>query len=118
MTLAERSDRELLAIIDAWADPGQVHVPGCVLLDLQGYCLDCHTVAYNALQEMKERQEAGETVLTYEQRMGRIQEEADLDAQLLAHVLNCDEPFCQQFRKLLQYADTLRAEYPYHPPVA
>lgn len=106
MTLAERSDRELLAIIDAWADPGQVHVPGCVLLDLQGYCLDCHTVAYNALQEMKERR------VNYEQRMERIQEEADLDAQLLAHVLNCDEAFCQQFRKLLQYADTLRTETP------
>lgn len=46
--------------------------------------------------------------MTYEERMTQIGEEADLDPKLLAHVLNCDEPFCQQMRKLLNYAASLR----------
>jgi hypothetical protein len=54
---------------------------------------------------------------TYYERMERIREEADLDDWILEHALNCDEPFCQQFRKLLNYADTLRASLPYDPLV-
>lgn len=52
-----QSDEELMAIINAWADPDRSHVPGCHL-DFVGYCLDCHSAAYNALQTMKARLDA------------------------------------------------------------
>jgi hypothetical protein len=48
------SDEALREIIDAWAEPRLSHVPGCTL-DFEGYCLDCHADAWNALQEMKRR---------------------------------------------------------------
>jgi hypothetical protein len=48
--------------------------------------------------------------MNYRERMQRIATEADLDAKLLEHVLDCDEPFCQQMRKLLNYAASLRMD--------
>ena len=56
---AEASDADLMATIDAWSNkdwtvPGKSHVPGCTL-DFDGYCLDCHADACNALDEMKRR---------------------------------------------------------------
>ena len=51
----EPTDEMLMAIINAWVEPGRVHVPGCVLTDLESYCLDCHVTASNALDEMKRR---------------------------------------------------------------
>jgi uncharacterized protein YpbB len=52
-------------------------------------------------------------VKTYIERMARIQQEADLDAELVAHVLSCDERFCQEFRKLLNFTDSLMKDVDY-----
>ena len=53
------TDEELMAIINAWVDPGVSHVPGCSLT-FDGYCLDCHSDAFAALQEIKRRRGIGD----------------------------------------------------------
>jgi len=45
-----------LEIIHIW--PENVHIPGCAMWDLESYCLECHTLAYNALTELKRRRES------------------------------------------------------------
>lgn len=52
---------------------------------------------------------------TYDQCLARIIEEADIDEKLIEHVLNCDERFCQEFRKLLNYASSFHREPPPRP---
>lgn len=49
----------------------------------------------------------------YIERVARIQQEADLDEKLVAHVLTCDERFCQEFRKLLNFTDSLLKDVDY-----